>query len=82
MKYEKYTVSVSYDCAAYGSECTREQADKIAPYLAQLIEEEFPGIRVALVWEGGSSATGPEGSVCEEIDGWIQNNWVIATEGV
>jgi hypothetical protein len=71
MSYQKYAVTVGTEPSEYGSECSQEQAQRIAEYLAQLIAEEFEGIRVN-VKENGSAVRGPEAQVCEEISTWIQ----------
>jgi hypothetical protein len=72
MNYRNYTVTVGTDPSEYGSECSQEQAERIAEYLAQLIAEEFEGICVN-VRENGSAVRGSEAQVCEEISTWIQD---------
>ena len=71
MTYRHYSVTVGTEPSEYGSECTQAQADSCADMLAQLIAEEFEGIRVN-VRENGHPVSGPDAEVCEEIRLWIQ----------
>jgi hypothetical protein len=81
MNYSRYSVFIGTDPAEYGSYCTQAGADSCAEMLAQLIAEEFDGIRVN-VRENGSAVRGPDGDVCEEIRLWIQETgFPIAAEG-
>lgn len=78
-QYNEYTVRISTDPSYYGSNCTREDAERIASRLTALIESEFSGINVDKHTSGGISKTrGPEQSVIDEIDGWINENWTAA----
>lgn len=70
MAYRQYSVTVGTEPSEYGSFCTEARADSCADVLAQLIAEEFEGIRVN-VRENGSPVRGPDAEVCEEIRLWI-----------
>lgn len=78
--YSEYTVCVGNDETNYGSTCTREDAAKIADKLQKLIEGEFPGINVQRTEEIGepTPTRGPVSDIVEQIDGWIQDNWISA----
>jgi hypothetical protein len=78
--YSEYTVKNSTETSFYGSDCTQEDADRIAKAISDLIRTEFPGINVE-EWSDGnvsSKTTGPDESVIEEINDWIANNWTAA----
>lgn len=77
MKYADYTHFISGEPGYYVTD--KMDTSKII-YLGDLIENEFPGIRVEKYCDGqGSCATiGPEQSVCDEIDEWVSNNWTAA----
>jgi hypothetical protein len=75
MNYSQYNVSISNDPSYYGSTCTQDDADRISPDLAKMIEGEFPGINVSV---SGSKTTGPDSDVIEEINAWISENWSAA----
>jgi hypothetical protein len=80
INYSKYTVRISNDPSYYGSECTQDEADRITNNLDQLIQSEFPGIQTEEYedGQGSSKTTGPDESVVEEINLWIENNWTAA----
>jgi hypothetical protein len=69
--YSDYSVTVATDASYYGPECRQEEAESLAGFLAELIAEEFAGIRVS-VSEMGGPVRGPQGDVCEEIRLWIE----------
>lgn len=71
MNYSRYNITIGTDPAEYGSYCTEAQAESCADMLAQLIAEEFEGIRVR-VRENGHPVSGPDAETCEEIRLWIQ----------
>jgi hypothetical protein len=75
--YSEYSVKISSDPSYYGSDCTQQDADRIAAILVDLIRSEFQGIHIvenAL----SSKTTGPDELVIEEINEWIANNWTAA----
>lgn len=78
--YSEYTVKISSEPSYYGSECTQQDADRIVESLGSLIRSEFPGIQTEKYVDGqGSSKTnGPDESLVEEINLWIENNWTAA----
>lgn len=78
--YSEYTVKISSEPSYYGSECTQQDADRIVESLGGLIRTEFPGIQTEkhVDGQGSSETTGPDGSVIEEINLWIENNWTAA----
>jgi len=78
--YTEYTVKISSEPSYYGNECTQQGADRIFENLGSLIQSEFPGIQIESYFAGhGSSQTnGPDESVVEEINLWIENNWTAA----
>lgn len=46
--YTEYTVRISTEPSYYGSECTEADVDRITERLANIIRDEFPGVRVEL----------------------------------
>lgn len=78
--YSEYTVKISSEPSYYGSECTQQDADRIVESLGNLIRSEFPGIQTEKYVDGQGSGktTGPDDSVIEEINQWIENNWTAA----
>ena len=77
--YSEYTVKISSEPSYYGSECTQQDADRIVESLGNLIRTEFPGIQTEKYADGhGSKTTGPDESVVEEINLWIEKNWTAA----
>ena len=78
--YSGYTVQISNEPSYYGSECTQDDADRITNNLDQMIQSEFPGIQTEEYedGDGSSKTTGPDESVVEEINLWIENNWTAA----
>jgi len=78
--YNEYTVCVGNDESNYGSDCTREQAVKIADGIQKMIETQFPDITVRRTEEIGAPTptTGPDSTVIDEIDQWVQDNWTAA----
>ncbi len=80
MNYSDYTVKNSTESSFYGSDCTQEDADRIAKAISDLIRAEFPGINVE-EWRDGntsSATTGPDEAVISEINDWIAENWTKA----
>jgi hypothetical protein len=79
-RFYDYTVRISAEPSYYGSECSKEDADRIAENLSDLIRGEFPGIRIEpfIDGQGSSSTTGPDDVVVEQINQWIENNWTAA----
>lgn len=79
-KYSEYTVKISSEPNYYGSECTQQDADRIVESLGNIIRTEFPGIQTEkyVDGQGSSKTTGPDESVVEEINLWIENNWTAA----
>lgn len=75
--FSEYTVYVGNDESNYGSECTREQAVKIADSIQSMIENQYPGINVIRTEEIGASTptSGPDQNVIDDIHAWIQENW-------
>jgi len=71
MTYRNYTVTVGTEPSEYGSECTAENGERFAVYLAMLIAEEFEGVRV-IVRDNRGPVNGPDAETCEEIRLWIQ----------
>jgi hypothetical protein len=71
MSYRKYTVTVGTEPSLYGSDCTPEQGERFAVYLAMLVAEEFESIRV-IVRDNSGPVRGPDAETCEEIRSWIQ----------
>jgi len=71
MSYQKYAVTVGTESSEYGSDCTPEQGERFAVYLAMLIAEEFEGVRV-IVRDNRGPVNGPDAETCEEISTWIQ----------
>lgn len=80
MTFSDYTVKISDDPGYYGSNCTVADGEQIAASIATLIQSEFPGINTEIFHDGyGSSrTTGPDASVIEDINLWIENNWQAA----
>lgn len=78
--YSEYTVKISSEPSYYGSECTQQDADRIVESLGNLIRTEFPDIQTEKYVDGhgSSKTTGPDESVVEEINLWIENNWTAA----
>lgn len=78
--YSEYTVKISSEPSYYGSECTQQDANRIVESLSNLIRTEFPGIQTEnyVDGQGSSKTTGPDESVVEEINLWIENNWLAA----
>ena len=77
--FSEYTVRVSNDPIYYGPDCSEADAERITGQIADLIRSEFPGIMVEVFNEIGSSATtGPDSSVIDDINQWIQDNWTSA----
>ena len=75
--YSEYSVKISSDPSYYGSDCTQQDADRIASSLADLIRSEFPGIDI-VENDLNSKTTGPDETVIEKINTWIANNWTSA----
>ena len=75
--YSEYSVKISSDPSYYGSDCTQQDADRIAASLADLIRSEFPGIDI-VENDLNSKTTGPDETVIEEINTWIEKNWTAA----
>lgn len=69
--YSDYSVTVSTEPSYYGPECGREEAERLADFLADIIAEEFAGIHVSIS-EIGGPVRGPQSDVCEEIRVWIE----------
>ena len=80
MKYNAYTVSISTDPTYYGSECTADDAGRIVEQLAAMFAAQFPGITTVEHHdgEGSGKTTGPDESIVEEINLWIEDNWTKA----
>lgn len=79
MTYQNYTVSVSTDPTYYGSECTHDDAVRIASSIASLIRGEFPGIDVRTGSDiGGRGVTGPDDAIVRQIEECISENWTTA----
>ena len=78
--YSEYTVKNSTEPSFYGSDCTQEDANRIAATISELVHNEFPGINVEEWIDGAvsSKTTGPDQDVIDEINDWIANNWTIA----
>jgi hypothetical protein len=78
--YSEYTVKISSEPSYYGNECTQQDAARIAECIGNLIRAEFPGIQTEKYLDGQSSSktNGPDESVVEEINLWIENNWTAA----
>ena len=79
-KYNEYAVKISSEPSYYGTDCTQQDADRIVESLGNLIRTEFPGIQIEkfVDGQGSSKTTGPDESVVEEINLWIENNWTAA----
>jgi len=78
--YSEYTVRVSTEASYYGSSCTDEDAEDIAIRICNQTEREFPNL-VTELWsegDGSCSTTGPNEDTCQEIDAWMQDNWIAA----
>lgn len=75
--YSEYSVKISSDPSYYGNDCTQQDADRIAASLADLIRSEFPGIDI-VENDLNSKTTGPDETVIEEINTWIEKNWTAA----
>jgi hypothetical protein len=75
--YSEYSVKISSDPSYYGNKCTQQDADRIAASLADLIRSEFPGIDI-VENDLNSKTTGPDETVIEEINTWIEKNWTAA----
>ena len=76
--YSEYTVKISSEPSYFGSECTQEDADRIVESLGNLIRIEFPEIQIEKYadGQGSSKTTGPDESVVEEINLWIESGTV------
>jgi len=74
--YKRYSVDISYEPSYYRADVTDAEAVRIASALAELVEAEFPGIKV--FYGPGRPVCGPEESVCAEIREWIHDNWISA----
>ena len=77
MTYEQYSIRVGTDAGYYGSQCTDEDALRIAGDVAKLIDGEFPGINVT-TGETSKSITGPDEATCDEIREWVETHWTAA----
>ena len=77
--YSEYAVTISSDPNCYG-DCTRAEAVQIADKLQQMVVIQFPGVTVQRTGMDGSPTPtrGPEIAVVEEINEWIQTNWMAA----
>lgn len=77
--YHEYSVTVSTDPTYYGSECSPQDAVRIASNIASLIRGEFPGIDVRIGSDiGGRGVTGPDDAIVRQIEDWISTNWTTA----
>ena len=78
--YSEYTVKISSEPSYYGSECTTDDAGRIVEQIAAMLEAQFPGITTVEHHdgEGSGKTTGPNESVVEEINLWIEKNWTAA----
>lgn len=77
--YQNYSVNVSTDPTYYGSECTHDDASRIASNIASLIRGEFPGVNVRIGSDiGGRGVTGPDDAIVRQIEQWIAENWTTA----
>ncbi|HQI34567.1 MAG TPA: hypothetical protein PLK87_17970, partial [Verrucomicrobiota bacterium] len=75
--FSQYSIRVGTDAGYYGSQCTDADALRIAGDVANLIENEFPGINVT-TGETSKSVTGPDEATCEEIRVWVESHWTAA----
>jgi hypothetical protein len=75
--FSEYTVKVTSEPSYYGSDCTQQDATRIAASLAQMIRNQFPGIVVEEMVLSGKT-TGPDEVVIDDINRWIQDNWTAA----
>ena len=78
--YREYTVSISNEPSYYGTDCNHEDARRIVKNLSDMIRNEFPGIQVRDHYDGRGSGktTGPDEETIEDIDHWIEDNWMAA----
>jgi len=70
--FTQYTVTIKTDPSYYGEGVDKTEAMELAKKIAAKLEEKFPGINIRmdnLIGHGRKDdTTGPEQSVCEEID--------------
>ncbi len=80
--YSAYTVTVEAYASAYGGASEEDDADaeQIANRLQKMIEAKFPGINVIQTKVEGirAATTGPDESVVDEIDSYIDSVWTTA----
>jgi hypothetical protein len=75
LPYLGYTACVAIEPSYYGSECSADDAARIAGNLRDMLLERFPGITVE---ESENKTTGPDAAVVDEINQWVQENWTAA----
>lgn len=78
--FDGYTTHVPSEPSYYGSNCTQEDATRIASSLAGIIRGEFPGITVEVhpSTDTCGKTTGPNPEVVDDINRWIEENWTAA----
>lgn len=78
--FNEYTISISAEPSYYGTDCTADDAARIVENLGELISSEFPGISIVEHFDGQGSGktTGPDQSVCDDINQWVSENWTAA----
>lgn len=77
-EFAGYSVCVTQDPVYYGSECTNEDAVRIAGNLSDMIYDKFPGIAVFQGGDPKRDVFGPDNEVSEKIAAWIAANWTAA----
>ncbi len=79
INYSEYTVPISSECSYYGSECTEEDAARIAASIGRMVQSEFPGVQIEIRPEFiNGNVRGPNAQVCEDIGQFIADNWTKA----
>lgn len=79
-QYKDYVLPISTDCSYYGSNCTQDDADRIAARIGEIAAKQFPGIQIRnhALLGGSGKVSGPNDGVCEEIRQWVEENWQAA----
>jgi hypothetical protein len=78
--FSEYTISISTEPSYYGSEATQATVESFFTTITTMLSEEFPGVSTVRFSDGmkSSKTTGPDETVCDEIDRWIEANWTKA----
>lgn len=79
--WDGYGIKISADPVHYGDPCAREQGERIAARLKNLLTDKFPGIDVNVVRDydtGRNPVWGPDDERIEEITQWVQEHFTDA----